>query len=73
VASAKDCRQGANNDDPQHRPSRDPTGLRGFGAFRDADDQQRDDERNDRHLERIQPPGADERRNAECGGPGPLV
>ena len=57
---AEDRGCGADDHDPQDRPAAMRPAERGFGAFGDADDEQRDDQRDDGHLERVEPQGADE-------------
>ncbi|KIU01382.1 hypothetical protein QU38_01920, partial [Staphylococcus aureus] len=58
------------------RPAGQPPGLRGFGGRGDAGDQQRDDQRHDRHLQAVEPGladrlgpfGGDQRRGGRPGG-----
>ncbi len=62
---AEDSRRSADDHNPQYRATGDPARLRGLGALGDADDEQRDDQRDNGHLERVQPQGADKRCDAQ--------
>ena len=55
IDRAEHRRERADDDDPQHRTAGDPPAARRLRALGDADDQQRHDERDDGHLERVQP------------------
>src|SRR5947209_2004413 len=54
---------GAEDHDPEHRQAGDPSRVSSLRTLRDADDQQRDDQRNDSHLQGAEPQGSDEGRH----------
>src|SRR4029079_10944599 len=58
-------RERADDDDAQHGAAGDAPTERGLGALGAADHRQGDDQRDDRHLEGVEPQGADEPGDCE--------
>ena len=65
----ENCRGRAHDHDPHHRSARDSAAERCLGALRDADHQQRDDQGDYGHFERVEPQRADEACDLERAGP----